>query len=66
MHAPVVEKQHSDELSDIASTSEADTGALLSSAPLQLDTDGEPQKPSDQEAWYQQPKQECFRQVVLE
>lgn len=68
MHVPVVVKQHGDELSDVASTassSEAETGALLSSAPSHLETDGETQKPSDQEAWYQQPKQECFRLVKL-
>ena len=69
MHVVAVEKQHSDKVSNIASTassSEAETGALLSSAPSHSDTDGDKLKPSDQEVWYQQPKEECVRQAVLE
>lgn len=68
MHIITVEKQRSDELSDIASTAssnEFETGTLLPGVTSRPDTGEEVQKPSDQEAWYQQPKQECFRQVVL-
>ena len=72
MQVIAVDKQRNDELSDRASTAslnDFETGALLSSQPPHADSDAQAQKPnsdSDQEAWYQRPKQECFRYSIFE
>lgn len=70
MQVIAVGKQHSDELSDRASTASvnnSETRALLSSQASRPDTDEETQKPScDQEApWYRKPQQECFRCSII-
>lgn len=72
MQVIAVNKQDSDELSDrvsTASSNDFETGALLSSQSSRVDADAEAQKAnsnSDQEAWYQRPKQECFRYSVFD
>ena len=72
MQVIAVNKQDSDELSDRVSTASLDdfeTGALLSSQPSRADIDAEAQKAnsnSDQEAWHQRPKKECFRYSIIE
>ena len=72
MQAIAVDRQYNDEQSDRASTASLDTfetEALLSSQPSRLDPDAEAQKANfgcDQGAWYQRPKQECFRYSTLE
>lgn len=75
MQVIAVGKQHSDELSDRASTASvnhSETGALLSRQASRPDTDEETQKSScdrcisDPEAWYRKPQQECFRCSILD
>ena len=72
MHVIAVEKQHTGEPSERASSASLDnveTEMLLPSSPARLDIDEQAQKPksiSDHESWYQQPKQECLRYTFLE
>ena len=68
MQVIATDKQKSDKLRETASPSSSDnsdTEALLANAPSRSDTEDETQKAastsSDQEAWWQQPKQECLR-----
>ena len=68
MHIISVDKQKLDELSDTASgthSHDLDTEALLADVPSRSETEEETLKATstsyDQEAWYQQPKEECLR-----